>query len=121
MVFVDGVANLQIFGIVDIQEFCSYKNRKNLTNFFFGRKLAKSFLRPFFTFVVKVYWPGLLVFIACVAKSDERTNNHRKSAKLSQHQQTIAWEQLSGLGGIDWGISPVKRTRLALRRYNVVN
>ena len=92
MVFADGVANPQIFGIVDIQKFCSHKDRKNLANFFLGRHLAKCFLRPLFTFVVEVYRPGLLVFIFCRAQSNEGTDNQSKHAKLSKHQQTIAWE-----------------------------
>ena len=62
MILAHGVAQLEILGAVEVEEFRPNPDHEKLSNLFFERQLAESFLSPFLAFAVETNGSGVLIF-----------------------------------------------------------
>ena len=89
MIFAHAVAQLQIFGAIDVQELRPHPDHEKLSDFFFQRKLAEGLLRPFFAVAVEMNGASVLIFFFSQAGHTDGEEQEENS-QGTDHGRTIA-------------------------------
>ena len=86
MVGLHGLAQLQILGILHVEEAGAAPDHEDLADLFFERQLVQSLFRPLLAAALQAERPRVLVFIFC--QGNRRTSeNEQQSSEFVAHRR----------------------------------